>query len=270
MPINEWHAGMLAGVLTLASPSLAQSAPLQFEFDAGDFSAPTIITNDYWGLRLGASAAAYFAEATDGCEVSESMVTGIVGPGFFAAPYNVQAVVVHDREWLSEECDGNYTLIEDTNDWFAQDDAGKVWYLGEDTTAWDDEQDCLTHSGSWKAGDGGAIPGVVMLAEPKPGVSYQQEFYEGEAEDQAKILRLNAAVSIDFGDYAGCLLTKEYTPLTPGDVEHKFYCSVAGGAPGLTLVNELKEKTNRVEYVGTSKPPGSYAAAFPTSDACAE
>jgi hypothetical protein len=271
MTKNQQHTVILGGLLALASPTVALCQPLQFEFDAGDFSNATSITNDYWGLRLGGpDAAVYYSESDDGCEVGESIVTGAVGPEFFADPYDIQAVVVHDREWVSEECDGNYTLVEDTDDWYAQDDSGNVWYLGESTTAWDAEQDCLTTSGSWQAGEDGAVPGVIMLANPTPGSSYQQEFYEGEAEDMARILRLNADVSIDFGEYAGCLMTKEYTPLSPGDVEHKYYCGLTSGGPGLALINELKGKTKRVEYVGMSKPDGTYAPTFPTVEACAE
>lgn len=271
MTRNQQHAVILGGLLALTGPTAVLSQPLQFEFDAGDFSDPTSVTNDYWGLRFPVpDVAVYYSESDDGCEVSESIVTGVVGPGFFAAPYDIQAIVVRDREWVSDECDEIYTLVEDTDDWYAQDDFGNVWYLGESTTAWDDEQDCLTPEGSWKAGEDDAVPGVIMLANPTPGASYQQEFYEDEAEDEAKILRLNATVSIDFGEYAGCLMTKEYTPLSPGDVEHKYYCGLTSGGPGLALINELKGKTRRVEYVGTSRPAGTYAPTFPTGDACTE
>lgn len=260
----------LVGLVALTASLSAQGRSLEFEFVAGDFSNPTIITNDNWGLQNVGDTAVYFSESGDGCEVGESKVTSVTPIGFFASPYDIQALVVHDREWVAEECDGNYVLVEDTDDWYAQDDHGRVWYLGEDTTAWDEDANCLTQSGSWQAGSDEAVPGVIMLAEPRPGVSYQQEYYEGEAEDMAKVLRLNADVSIEFGDYAGCLLTKEYTPLSPGEVEHKFYCGVSEGGPGLALINELKGKTKRVEYVGTGKPAGNFPAAFPTSDLCSE
>ena len=89
--------------------------------------------------------------------------------GFFTAPFDVNALVVRGREWLDEECIGDHVLV-------------------EDTTAWDDEADCLTRAASWKAGDDGAVPGVLVLSIPRPGVAYQQEYYEGEAEDWAKVL----------------------------------------------------------------------------------
>jgi hypothetical protein len=65
------------------------------------------------------------------------------------------------------------------------------------------------------------------------------------AEDMAKVLRLNAMVSVEYGDFDECLKTKEWTPLDPGVIENKYY---APGA-GLVLIEELKEKTVRVELI---------------------
>jgi hypothetical protein len=150
----------------------------------------------------------------------------------------VTCTVVHD--WETE--DGK--LTEDTYDWYAQDKYGNVWYFGEDTKAYLPDGSVSTE-GSWEAGVDGATAGIVMLADPKPGLSYRQEYYEGVAEDMGKVLRLNVGVSIARGHFAGCLKTKEWTPLGPGVIEHKYY------APriGLVLIEELKEKTVRVELV---------------------
>jgi hypothetical protein len=263
----------IGAFLALSLPAVAAAGMLDFDFDSSDFGDPTTLENDFWGLRMGGPiSAVLFSESVDGCEVSESLVEGMTGTGFFNDPYDIDAVVIRDREWVSEECDGEFTLVEDTYDWYAEDDDGNVWYLGEETTAWDDEEDCLTTAGSWKAGDDGAMPGVIMLAHPEPGVSYFQEYYEEEAEDQAKVLRLNAIVSVDYEDstYLECLQTKEYTALAPGEVEHKFYCRLSQGGVGLTLINELKGKTKRVEYVGTDLPEGEFPEDFPTAEACTE
>src|SRR5918996_2267065 len=81
-------------------------------------------------------------------------------------------------------------LVEDTFDWFAQDRAGNVWYLGEDTTDDADGQP-VSKAGSWEAGVDGARPGIVMLARPRPGRGYRQEDAPGEAEDRARVLSLH-------------------------------------------------------------------------------
>lgn len=261
-PIYAFFGGLLLSAITTA----AWSDTLEFDFGAATFSSPTVVDNDYWPLSS-LPAAVYFSESDDGCEVSEVIVSGATRSGF-AAPYgDIEAIVVGDREWVDAECTGEYVLAEATEDWFAQDDDGNVWYLGEDTVAWDDENDCLTSGGAWEAGVDGALAGVVILGSPAVGRSYQQEYYAGEAEDRAKVLRLDAPVSIAFGDYDGCMKTKEYTPLSPGEIEHKYYCRLSQGGFGLMLVEEIKGRTRRVEYAGTVLPD-SLPEGFPSSELC--
>ena len=66
----------------------------------------------------------------------------------------------------------------------------------------------------------GAKPGIVMEANPRVGDSYRQEYYEGEAEDMAEVLSLDAsglndAVSVPYGSFGDVLMTKEWNPLEP-------------------------------------------------------
>jgi hypothetical protein len=89
-----------------------------------------------------------------------------------------------------------------------------------------------------------------MLADPMVGDTYRQEFLEDVAEDMAKVLRLNAEVSIEMGDFEDCLKTKEWSPLEKGAVENKYYAM----GTGLVLVEELKEKTVRQELVDIQGP----------------
>src|SRR6185295_16967018 len=103
-----------------------------------------------------------------------------------------------------------------------------------------------------------AEAGIVMLATPSVGIAYRQEFAAGVAQDRAKVLRLNARVSTEVGDYVNCLKTKEWSPLELGVVEHKFYCPQGGG---LVLIEELKTKTVRTELTGDTLPSGTYATA---------
>ena len=256
------------GLVSLAAAVTALGENLEFVFDQSNFTNPTNINNDYWPVTSLGSAV-YVSEADDGCEVSHMMVSGMFSD-FDGEYQDLIAVEVTDREWVDEECAGEYVLAESTSDWYGQDDFGNVWYFGEDTVAWDDEEDCLSGGGSWKAGTDGAVAGVVILGSPFAGASYQQEFFEGEAEDMAKVLRLNAAVETEIGSFEGCMVTKEYTPLSPGEIEHKFYCRLSQGGYGLTLVNELNGKTRRVEYAGMDLPPGDFPDEFPTNEACAE
>ena len=166
----------------------------------------------------------------------------------------VTCTVVYDVEWIFIEEEDKWFILEETEDWYAWDNDGSVWYFGEDTTEYlyDDEwsQVGTSSEGSWKAGVDGALAGIVMLANPKVGLSYQQEYYEDVAEDMGKVLRLDARVSIEMGDYDGCLKTKEWTALEPGAIEHKYYAPEVG----LVYIEELKEKTVQVELVEIIAP----------------
>jgi hypothetical protein len=111
-----------------------------------------------------------------------------------------------------------------------------IWYMGEDTF------DGVDNSGSFVAGCDGAEAGIVLLGNPSKGDFYQQEFYEGEAEDWGKVLNFQKT------DDLVCMKTKEWTPLEPGAIEHKFYCS-DGLVGELSLIEELKGKTVIVELI---------------------
>lgn len=125
-------------------------------------------------------------------------------------------------------------MIEDTFDWFAQDKDGNVWYFGEDVSNYENGE-LIDKDGSWEAGVDGALPGIIMYADPAAhlGETYRQEYYQGEAEDMAKIVSLDESASTASGDYENCLMTKEWTPLEPGFSEHKYY------APGIGMVLEV-------------------------------
>jgi hypothetical protein len=158
-------------------------------------------------------------------------------------------------------------LAEDTLDFYAMEIATQnVWYFGEETWAIDEDSEECTDDGAWLAGEDGAAAGVVMLGSPSSGDRYQQEYWEDEAEDWGAVLRLNAKVSIDYGDFTACLMTREWTPLSPGEIEHKFYCPEPGNpGPGLMFIEELKGKNVYVEYIGPDfgDPAPGEGAAFP-------
>jgi hypothetical protein len=134
----------------------------------------------------------------------------------------VATTVVHH---LSYE-DG--VLVEDTFDWFAQDEEGNVWYFGEDTKELDEEGNVISTEGSWQAGVDGAKPGIIMLADPEKGDKYQQEFAPGVAEDMAQVLGFKDSLCVRAGCFEHVLITKEWTPLEPGVVEKKYYAKGVG------------------------------------------
>jgi hypothetical protein len=137
----------------------------------------------------------------------------------------VTATVVIDKVFRDGE------LVEDTQDWYATDNAGNVWYLGEETAEYEGGE-VTTTAGSWEAGVDDAQPGIIMLADPQIGDAYRQEFYAGEAEDVARVYALGESVTVPSGAYTDVLVTEDWSLLDPAVRERKWY------APGVGVVFE--------------------------------
>jgi hypothetical protein len=153
----------------------------------------------------------------------------------------IDATVIHDVVTQNGE------LVEDTWDWYAQDRHGNVWYLGEHTKEYENGVVSST-AGSWQAGVDGAQAGVILPAQPDVGVTYRQEYYKGEAEDAAKVLSIDERAAVPYGAYTRVLMTKDYTPLKPALLEHKFYARGVGPV----LVVAVAGGTDREELVSFS------------------
>jgi hypothetical protein len=200
--------------------------------DPAEFT--TRIDNPYWPMTPGTRWV--YEETEDGGPLLRVVVT--VTDRTKTIANGVEARVVHDV--VSEAGEP----IEVTDDWYAQDEAGNVWYLGEDTAELRNGK-VTTKSGSFEAGVDGALAGIAMPADPTPGLAYRQEYYAGEAEDEAVVLSVDEQVEVPTGHYDGALMTKDLVPLEPRVSEHKFYARGLG--PVLTL--KLSGGSGREELV---------------------
>ncbi|MEY2402009.1 MAG: hypothetical protein QOJ08_2120 [Ilumatobacteraceae bacterium] len=182
----------------------------------------TEINNPYWPMTPG-TRWTYREIDSDGIELQAVIVvttqTRLIANGITARV--VRDTVTRDGE-----------IIEDTVDWYAQDSAGNLWYLGEDTAEFDRGAVTST-SGSWEAGVDAALAGVIIPGDPQPGQKYRQEFYSGEAEDNGEVVSLTESADVPYGHFDALLMTADTSALQPDVLEHKFYA--AGVGPVLTL-----------------------------------
>ncbi len=224
---------LAAGVAVLASAGSGASryAP---RIDPAEFSAA--ITNPYLPLQPG-NRWIYEGRTDGGFERKVVEVTDET-----RVVMGVTCVVVKDTVTVNDQ------LHEDTTDWFAQDRAGTVWNFGE-TTRKRSADGTFSPAGSWVAGVNGAQPGVVMPADPRPGRPYRQEYLPGEAEDMARVLRVDEALRVPFGSYVQVVVTRDWSALDPGVAEHKHY------APGVGLIREeaVEGDSYRVDLVLMTK-----------------
>lgn len=197
-------------------PENPADMPYNVTIDPANFENASLTGNDFFPFPVG-KRYVYEGENEDGASIrvteeytSETKL--ILG---------VTCIVVRAREYENDD------LIEDTYDWYAQDKKGNVWYFGEATQEIENGTVVGT-SGSWEAGVAGALPGIIMLADPLPGMWYRQEYYKNEAEDVAQILNTHESVTVDYGAYTQCLQVAEWNVLEPGIIEHKFYAQGVG------------------------------------------
>ena len=158
------------------------------DLNPADFT--TEIDNPYWPMAPGSR---WVYRETDS-EGTKQRVVVTVTPRTKKIANGVEARVVHD------EVTENGRPVEVTDDWYAQDSEGNIWYLGEDTTEYEGGKPVST-AGSFEAGKDGAQPGIIMPADPEAGLTYRQEYYAGEAEDEGEIVSLDEQAEVPFGHF---------------------------------------------------------------------
>lgn len=239
---------IIAGASMWLRPKVGPSGPVDVDNPAGVVEgqpyAPVIdpaeftttVDNTYFPLVPGTTT--IFGAGTERVEVTVTASTRRV--------MGVTTVVVRDKEFQGDR------QIEDTEDWFAQDGEDNVWYFGESTA------ECAagvvtSQAGSWEAGIDGAQPGIVMLGQPKVGDYYRQEYYQGHAEDVARVREVGATMTVGDTTYENVVVTEDFTALEPDVLEHKVYAPEVGlireGPPGgggvhLTKVSETEPTTS--------------------------
>jgi hypothetical protein len=207
--------GSSAGKQTATSAS--ELAPVHGKYDASVDPANfvTRVDNPLWPLKPG-TAFHYVGRRGNTPQTDDEVVTRqterILG---------IHCVVVRDT--VSE----HGRAIERTLDFYAQDKDGNVWYLGEDSFERQHGR-FVKASDSWRSGVGGAKPGIIMPAHPRPGDRYRQEYYPpGEALDEAHVVGERGPVRVPYGRFKRALVTSEFSPLEP-QTEEKYYVAGVG------------------------------------------
>jgi len=217
------------------------------DLDAGDFGAE--IDNAWWPMRPGSR---WVYRETDAEGAVQRIVVTVTDRT--TRILGIDARVVHD---VATE-DGR--VVENTWDWYAQDEDGNVWYLGEDTAEFEDGK-VDTREGSFEAGVNGGLPGIIMPAEPEAGMEYRQEYYKGQAEDNGAVLASGQQADTAAGHYDDALLSADTSTIEPDVLEYKLYAPDVG----LVLTLDVSGGAGREELVSTRKVDAKTAKAAGTA-----
>ncbi len=196
-------------------------------FASATFTHPLTVNNSYFPQVQNSQ---FRYDVTEGGTLTERIVVSV--PATTRTILGIQTQEVRDTVYRA---DGQ--LLEDTLDWYAQDDQGNVWYLGEDVTnyLYDDQGHFLgtTSGGSWEAGINGAVAGIIMEAVPTVGDRYYQEFNANDVLDQAAVLARGQSATVPKGTFTNLLRTRDTSVKEPTGLKDKLY------APGIGIIEEI-------------------------------
>jgi hypothetical protein len=261
----------LAFLALIAPPVLAQTPPASPQFDVASFASskpnaffplePGIVRTTIGTLTEAGLAAVAEDDAADGDSADEADPDEAES----AIPYEQDVVTVLGKgpvlmgvqtTTVLDEAFAEGRIVERTFDYFAADKDGNVWYFGEDVTNFVyDEEDRLTGTntdGTWRSGVNGAVPGIVMAAEPVVGLSLFPEVAPvDDAMDYFTVIATDLTLTGLAGTFTGVLKTFEGNTLEPDDREFKYW------APGLGIVRVeegLSENLDTPEMIVELQP----------------
>jgi hypothetical protein len=225
----------LAGGTALANQGLPEGHE-PANLDPADFT--TKIDNPYYPLTPG-DRRVYRETAPDGTR--NKIVDRVTNKTKLLANGITARVIV------ATVTDRTGKLLEYTEEWFAQDRKGNVWYLGEDTTSYEGGKP--DKHGSFEAGANGAEPGVQMPAKPRAGMRFRLEGgYKTGAADHTEILSVGKEqVEVPFGHFrrGRIVMMRDSTPLDRRVSELWFYAKGVGSV----LALDISDGDHREELV---------------------
>lgn len=221
------------------------------DFDPANFVDPdaignTVAANPYLSLVPGTTTL-----ITAGEEGEETVVEYVTADIRVVDGVPCRIVKAVEFEVVDEGMGIEYELLEDTDDWYAQNLAGDIWYCGEKARNYEDGE-LVDLEGSFEAGVDGAKAGIIMLANPQVGDAYREEWFLDEAEDVGEVISIAASPAEENPNYPcndACLQTNETNALEPDAIEDKFFLNGTGFVLAVDLESGEREI---VECTGAS------------------
>ena len=139
---------------------------------------------------------------------------------------SVKAAVVKDVVRNTRQ----HRKIERTFDYFAQDKAGTVYYLGEDVNEYP-LHGPVSHEGQWRLGRDTKRPGILMPAHPRVGDAFKSEAVPGVTHEIDTVVKRGLDRHAGGRDYSHVMRIREDAG-PPPEVEFKTY------APGVGVITE--------------------------------
>jgi hypothetical protein len=219
----------------------APEAPVP-AFDPKNFSNPLKIDNKWLPLSPGTQFVLE-GEANRGDGIEHHRVIFTV-TDLTKVVNGVRTVVMWDQDY------NGGILAESEITFFAQDDAGNVWLLGEYPEEYEDGKFAGAPS-TWLAGTASAQAGILMPANPKLGdPTFLQGFVPDiDFQDIARVHQVGQKVCVPAGCYEDVLVIDEWDPLAQPQDGHqlKYHAPGVGNVKVEAIGGEEQEMLHLVE-----------------------
>jgi hypothetical protein len=226
--VNRLAVLVLAVVLTSLLATLSartQAQPLTGsaeDFERAQFDDPTHIDNRWLPLKPGTQLVYEGSAIPDeGARQTRRVVTTVTD--LSKVIDGVRTLVIWERDFTAGE------LSEPELAFFAQDNAGNVWLVGEYPEEYEDGQ--FDKAPAWISGQKGARAGIAMPANPQLGMpDYAQGYAPPPADftDRARVYKTHQQTCTPVECYENVLVTEEFNPPEPGAFQLKYYAQGVG------------------------------------------
>jgi hypothetical protein len=191
-------------------------------FKASNFSNPTRINNKWLPMIPGTQLTLAGTINVDGKAVSQSVVLSVTD--LTKVINGVTTIVLWDADITAGQ------LAESELAFFAQDNDGNVWNLGEYPEEYENGKFVGAPS-TWIAGLADAKAGIHVQSNPQLGTP---PYLEGKATnvgfyDCGQVYQKGQSVSVPAGNYSNVLVINEWDPTDPDSgIQRKFYAPNVG------------------------------------------
>ncbi len=213
------------------------------EFDGNNFDDPTNIDNPWLPVTPGMQYI-YEGVTEEAGEVTEHQVI-ITVTDLVKEIDGVMTVVTWDEDYSGGD------LVETELAFYAQDNDGNVWRMGEYPEVYENNK--LVEAPAWISGLKGARAGIMMAADPSArDGSYSQGWGPAVGfTDRWQVDMVEQETCVPADCYTGVLITAEYSEEEPDAFQLKYYAEGVGnvqvGWRGLDATREVLELVEIVE-----------------------
>jgi len=241
------------------SPRTADATPTEsarVDLEPPTFSDPTTLTNPYFAIEDVDQMVQLGAEGPDQLRFEVTLL-----PRTKTVEWNGESVEARVHQFVAYS---NGRILEVAEDFYAQDDDGNVWYLGENVDNYRAGV-IADHEGEWLAGRDGTA-GMIMPADPQVGDVYRPENIPGLVFEEVTVKAVGQTVDGPRGPVEGAVLIQE--ELMDGTLEDKIFAPGYGEFQAEVVTED--ELYGAAVAVPTDALPGPLPEELATLEAGAE